>query len=160
MSFAIGIDVGASTIKGVLLSNGQVLMENAGRTFGRTKFEESYGSLTRVIDSLWHPQVMKIGVVTTGDVDVDKGVVTYAVNLPGWTNAPLKSLLEKRYRVPVHIENDAVGGFACRGKPFAKARKNHHVDFWYRLRLRKFHGWSFDKRPALCMGKSKISSRR
>lgn len=156
MSFAIGIDVGASTIKGVLLSNGQVLMENAGRTFGQTKFEESYGSLTRVIDSLWHPQVMKIGVVTTGDVDVDKGVVTYAVNLPGWTNAPLKSLLEKRYRVPVHIENDAVGALLAEASLLPKHAKITMLTFGTGLGCANFMDGRLIKDPRYAWGNRKF----
>ncbi len=123
MSLAIGIDVGASTIKGALLSDGQVLTESTGRTFGQTEFKESFATLTQVIDTLWQPEVQKIGIVTTGDVDAKAGVVTYAINLPGWTNAPLKALLEKRYAVPVYLENDAVGALLAEASLLPRCKK-------------------------------------
>lgn len=52
-----------------------------------------------------------------GITDADGGVVLAAPNLPGWTNVPLRSLLERRFAVRAAVDNDtnlaAVGEHAA-----------------------------------------------
>jgi glucokinase-like ROK family protein len=46
-----------------------------------------------------------IGVGVTGLVDSYEGIVEFAPNI-GWENIPLKSILEKEFNIPVHVDND------------------------------------------------------
>jgi glucokinase len=50
-------------------------------------------------------QAMAIGVPSP--VDAEHGVVTFANNLIGWTDIHLSHELEKEFRVPIFMENDA-----------------------------------------------------
>ena len=48
-----------------------------------------------------------IGICAPGPLDPRKGIVINPPNLPCWRNFPLAMEIEKAYRVPVKIENDA-----------------------------------------------------
>jgi glucokinase-like ROK family protein len=50
--------------------------------------------------------VLGIGLGTPGLIDVQQGLVRYAVNL-GWTNLPLRERVQARWDLPVYIVNDA-----------------------------------------------------
>ncbi len=51
------------------------------------------------------PLALAIGVPSP--VDAERGIVAFANNLPGWTNIHLGHELEKEFRLPVFLENDA-----------------------------------------------------
>jgi glucokinase len=50
--------------------------------------------------------VRAIGIGAPGASNPDTGTVIFAPNLPGWSDVPLRKLLEKELEVPVFIEND------------------------------------------------------
>jgi glucokinase len=52
-------------------------------------------------------RLLAIAVGVPSAVDAERGVVAWANNLPGWTNIHLGHELEKEFRVPVFMENDA-----------------------------------------------------
>jgi glucokinase len=52
-------------------------------------------------------EVAAITVAAPGPTDPFEGVVLEAPNIPGWTNLPLKKIIEERFNVPVAIGNDA-----------------------------------------------------
>jgi glucokinase len=54
-----------------------------------------------------HGRLLAIGVGVPSAVDAQRGVVAWANNLPGWTNIHLGRELEKEFRVPTFMENDA-----------------------------------------------------
>jgi glucokinase len=51
--------------------------------------------------------VAAIGVGCGGPLDAERGVITNALNNPGWIDVPLKRILEDALGRPVHVENDA-----------------------------------------------------
>ncbi len=52
--------------------------------------------------------VCAIGIATAGWVDFDSGSIAYATeNLPGWTGAPVKDVMQAEFGLPVFVENDA-----------------------------------------------------
>lgn len=51
--------------------------------------------------------VVSIGVSIGGPLDTRKGIIQGPPHLPGWNDIPLKSYLEARFQLPVHIEHDA-----------------------------------------------------
>lgn len=48
-----------------------------------------------------------VGLCLPGPVDVEPGLVTLPARMPGWNRFPVRDWLEKRFAVPVAIENDA-----------------------------------------------------
>lgn len=51
------------------------------------------------------PELLALAMGVPSPVD-DRGVATYANNLPGWTNVALRRELEKQFRLPIVLEND------------------------------------------------------
>jgi glucokinase len=52
-------------------------------------------------------EIAAITVAAPGPLDPYEGIVFEAPNIPGWTNLPLKKLIQDRFNVPVAIGNDA-----------------------------------------------------
>ena len=50
---------------------------------------------------------VRIGVAAPGPLDTERGIILTAANLPGWSNVPLRQLLETRFECPVRLGNDA-----------------------------------------------------
>jgi len=52
-------------------------------------------------------KLFAIGVSAPGMTDVTTGCVISAASLPGWTDVPLRDLVEARFHAAVHVDNDA-----------------------------------------------------
>jgi glucokinase len=52
-------------------------------------------------------QLSAISIAAAGIIDLKKGIITEAPNLPGWRNIPLKSIVEEKYKVTTFLINDA-----------------------------------------------------
>jgi len=48
-----------------------------------------------------------IGLSVPGLIDIKRGLSIFAPNIPDWHNIPLVELFQKRFSLPVYIENDA-----------------------------------------------------
>lgn len=51
--------------------------------------------------------ICAIGISCGGPLDSKRGIVQSPPNLPGWDEFPIVEILEKRYGVPAHLQNDA-----------------------------------------------------
>jgi polyphosphate glucokinase len=102
----LSIDIGGSGIKAMLLSpSGKALSE---RMRVETPPVPSPAAVLRVLESL-RARLARFDRVSVGFPGVVKRGVTYiAVNLhPKWANFPLQRELEKRWKKPVRVANDA-----------------------------------------------------
>lgn len=52
-------------------------------------------------------QLRAVGIASPGAVDVARGIVPDAPQLPGWRDVPLRDLMAERLGLPVAVENDA-----------------------------------------------------
>ncbi len=75
-----------------------------------------------------HGRPEAIGVSIGGPMDQARGVILSPPNLPGWDGIPCRSLLEKAFGVPVHVEHDAKAG-ALAEWLFGAARDRRNVIF-------------------------------
>src|SRR3972149_2301615 len=50
---------------------------------------------------------VRIGVAAPGPLDTERGIILTAANLPGWSDVPLRQLLESHFECPVRLGNDA-----------------------------------------------------
>lgn len=103
----IGVDVGGTKI----LVQGfdarlNVVAEKKVKTDVRHGKAGFMRQLTSLIDGFFKKGVKGIGVAVPGIVDFRKGILVKAPHLPTGKDLKLKSLLEKRYRVPVHVDHD------------------------------------------------------
>lgn len=106
MSPVVGIDVGASLIKGVVFDEGGVAVRHARITTphdDRTGVSVADGvaALSRELSE----DVEALGLAAPGVVDADKGVVEYSRNL-GWNSVPLLELVAARVEAPVFFGHD------------------------------------------------------
>jgi glucokinase len=101
----IGVDLGGTNVRAGLVQNGKILnlQTHAHRDFRRNQvIEEICNAISVVIQ----PDVRGIGIGVPSAVDA-KGVVYSVANIPSWKKVPLKKILEKRFGVPVFVNNDA-----------------------------------------------------
>ncbi|MCF6335105.1 MAG: ROK family protein [Spirochaetales bacterium] len=59
------------------------------------------------LDQIGDEKIGAIGISCGGPLDSKKGVILSPPNLPGWDNIPIVSILEKKFGIPVALQNDA-----------------------------------------------------
>ena len=107
MKKAIGLDLGGTYIKaGLVTENGEILKKNQlPAKVEEQKKEIVLEQMEKAIVSLWETGIHAIGIGTPGVVDKN-GNVFSAPNLPDWDNIPLRHIFEKKFKIPVTVEND------------------------------------------------------
>jgi glucokinase len=128
MTSVIGIDLGATNIRGAVVSgggtgvNGGLLSDIVSvRIHSDGSVEDVMGDIYGLIDGLIDPDVAGIGIGVPSVVDVEAGIVYDVQYIPSWVEVPLKRLLEGRYGKPVFVNNDA-NCFALGEYHFGKGR--------------------------------------
>lgn len=122
----IAIDLGGTKIRAGLIDGNdisQILYEPCKADQAE---EVVIDQLCGMIDTLMCPQVSAIGIGVPSVVDAAKGIVYDVVAIPSWKEVHLKEILEKKYGIPVSVDNDCncfAIGVATFGeaKPFANS---------------------------------------
>jgi glucokinase len=107
----VGVDLGSTTIRYAVADlSGRVLdrfteptgAPAPGKLVGRLN-----AGIRRLLGTGGHcPPLFAIGIGAPGMTDVQRGVVIEAANLRGWTNVPLKEMVEREFGVPATVDND------------------------------------------------------
>lgn len=107
----IGIDLGGTKIAGVLVTpTGKVLMDVQVPTEAAKGKAQVINNIIKAIRMLIQSQKVKtscIGIGAPGPIIYNKGIVIEPPNLPGWKKVNLKKILEKEFKLPVSVDNDA-----------------------------------------------------
>ena len=117
MSISIGIDIGGTKCA---LSVGEceadavkILRREEFPTKGMT-WQQVLEEFGKRIENLPAPvredadgTVKNIGISCGGPLDSKTGVIMSPPNLPGWDNVPVVKFFADRFKVPVHLQNDA-----------------------------------------------------
>ncbi|MDO3640998.1 ROK family protein [Mucilaginibacter sp. L3T2-6] len=103
----IGIDLGATNIRGAVVSNGTLSEIISRRIHTKGTVEQVLKDVYFVADKLIDKDVKAIGIGVPSVVDVEKGIVYDVVHIPSWKEVHLKEILEKKYQIPVFVNNDA-----------------------------------------------------
>lgn len=109
--YAIGIEVAVKYVRGTMINfRNEILGESEYSDFTFRDDKEFLECIAKVIDDLIHrvpdPEKLKgIGISMQGLVDSKEGVLLSASWLK-LRDIPIKSELEKRYPVPVYVQND------------------------------------------------------
>lgn len=104
----IGIDIGGTNISLGLVEDGRLLKSVHVPSFPEdTSLEQSMEYLCSIIGGIMTDRVEKIGIGVPSVVDVDRGIVYDALNIPSWKEVPICDILSRRFGVPVSVNNDA-----------------------------------------------------
>lgn len=114
MKAAIGVDIGGTSVKlGLISEKGRILAKKVFQTPKNVGREEMLSLLIDHIKTLLsdarrrNVKVVGVGVGAPGPIDVEKGLVYFFPNIPGWKNTPLKKILSSKLKLPVFVDNDA-----------------------------------------------------
>jgi glucokinase len=103
----IGVDLGGTNVRAGLIERNKLVALEKNPTHGHAKADAVVEEICKTIAVVFRRGVAGIGVGVPTIVDVEKGIVYSANNIPSWHMVTLKKLLEKRFRVPVYVNNDA-----------------------------------------------------
>lgn len=113
----IGLDVGGTKMTGVLAARDGMLLSKVRRPTDRAGGARAGLTLIReIIAGLAEEalrtggSVARIGIGFGGPVDYERGMVLVSHQVKGWEDAPLREELERQFRVPVVVDNDANAG--------------------------------------------------
>ena len=110
MKYAIGVDLGGTNIVTILIDEkGKIIIRDKRVTEGFKGKDHVLKRMAEGIESALErtTNIVGIGIGTPGLVDLDKGIVYEAPNIPDWDNVPVASIYRKRFGIPVFLENDA-----------------------------------------------------
>lgn len=99
--------MGGTNIRAGLVHEGALQEIKSARINAKGSADEVLADLFTITDQLMNRHVESIGIGVPGLVDVSKGIVFDVVNIPSWKKISLRKLMEKRYHIPVAINNDA-----------------------------------------------------
>ena len=122
----IGVDIGATNIKAGLVSGSKIIKTVKHPTHSRASSKELLKHLTNIIDSLLTKKVRSIGIGAPGLPDLKTGTLYEAYNIPAWTKVQIVKVLKKRYKIPVHLNNDA-NCFALAEKTYGSCKRYKNI---------------------------------
>jgi len=127
--FVVGLDLGGTKILSVCLD---AALGVVGRDYRETQAEDGPEAvMARMVESALAAaagrELRGIGVSAPGPLDVGRGVVTEAPNLPGWIDIPLGQRIHDLAGVPTWIENDANAGAVAEHRVGAGRGSRHMV---------------------------------
>lgn len=103
----IGIDLGATNIRGTVVTGDTLSDIVSNRIHSDGTVEEVLNDVYKVVDALMNDSIKAIGIGVPSVVDVKEGIVYDVLYIPSWVEVPLKKLMEARYHIPVFVNNDA-----------------------------------------------------
>ncbi len=104
----LGIDVGGTNLVLGQVRDGQIVRRVSTPWFPHEAgLQQTLDILSEQIADMLTPDTEKIGIGVPSVVDVNRGIVYDTVNIPSWTEVPLKDYLEERFHLPVAVNNDA-----------------------------------------------------
>jgi glucokinase len=112
--FAIGVDLGGTKIGAALVNNkGDIKEYIKSPTNAQQGKDVVIDRIKQTIHQLIEKSeinidnILGIGIGVPGQLDAGNGLVYSAPNLPGWEGVPICRIIEKEFRIPVILENDA-----------------------------------------------------
>ncbi|MDO8671592.1 MAG: ROK family protein [Dehalococcoidia bacterium] len=110
--FVVAVDFGATRIRAALMDRQGTLLSRFETPTLRQQgkhpvLQRLESAIEAVAREVGQKAIGSIGMTVPGLVNPWTGVMYESPVRPEWLNVPLKSLLEDRFQVPVHIDNDA-----------------------------------------------------
>ena len=123
----IGVDLGGTNVRAGRVE-GQKIAAHASMAISSRSddAQKVIDEISATIERVMVPDIAGIGIGVPSLVDVEHGIVYSVENIPCWREVRLKELLEKRFHVPVHVNNDA-NCFALGELHFGKGHGARHM---------------------------------
>ena len=102
----IGVDLGGTNVRAGLVKDGRIVRLLSEPCKADRPEGEVVDQIASLIGKLITPDVARIGIGVPSVVDAARGIVYNVVGIPSWREVYLKDLLEKRFGVPVYVNND------------------------------------------------------
>lgn len=106
MKYTIGVDLGGTNIRAGLVLNNKIIKKVEVKTEPNKGKNIVIKNLINAINSVITKDVVGIGIGSPGPLDYRKGLIIMTKNIP-FKKVNLKKILEKKFKVPVLIDNDA-----------------------------------------------------
>lgn len=103
----VGVDLGGTNVRAGLVKNGKLAQVYGLPIRAKGSKQEVLDDLYAAIDAVIDSKTKSIGVGVPSLVIRETGTLLDTVNIPSWKKVPLRKLLEKRYSLPVRLDNDA-----------------------------------------------------
>jgi len=114
IKYSIGVDLGGTNIVSAIVNfQGKIVNRLKVPTLAERGKE---ATIKRIIETI-HKNIVQstiapgdiigIGIGAPGPLNIKKGIINFAPNLPGWRDVPLKKILEDEFNMKVVLENDA-----------------------------------------------------
>lgn len=103
----IGIDIGGTSIVIGRVNNSNIEAIYSVPTGAERHADEILETLYGAIEQVLIPKTGSIGIGVPGLLNTETGELLEIVNIPSWKNLALKEKIEKRYNLPVWVNNDA-----------------------------------------------------
>ena len=104
----IGIDIGGTEIKyGLVNEKGEILSSSSVTTEASKGVEILLEKIDKIVTELRDERTLGVGISATGQIDNRTGKVMGGADIiPGWIGTGLVEILEKRYGLPITLDND------------------------------------------------------
>jgi len=105
------MDIGGTFIKYALVDEAGIISELKRQKTSKEGYKALLGQVFNIIEELQNDfkekNIVGIGIASAGQISHEKGVVLSATdNLPGWAGTRLKEIIEERYNMVCHTDND------------------------------------------------------
>lgn len=106
--FTIGVDVGGTSARVALLDEKFNILDKKTIETGRKDFDEVINNIAQLINEIDKDKKAKlVGFATPGPLDLEKGMILDAPNLPTWRNKPFINIIEEKTNRKAYLTNDA-----------------------------------------------------
>ncbi len=122
----IGVDLGGTKVSIGKVEENRIVKHASSSISAEGSEKKVLKEIIQAIEKIFDPDIAGIGVGVPSVVDVEKGIVYNAQNIPSWKEVRLKEILERHLHKPVYINNDA-NCFAVGEKYFGKGKKYHNL---------------------------------
>ncbi|MDR2927989.1 MAG: ROK family protein [Cytophagaceae bacterium] len=103
----LGIDLGGTNIRIGQIVDGRIINIVKGPSPAGLSLDDSIAYLKLFIGKMVTDDVTGMGIGVPSVVDVERGIVYNATNMPSWKEVHLKDILTDEFKMPVCINNDA-----------------------------------------------------
>lgn len=131
LRYAIAVDLGGTNVRvGVVSSQGKLIKQlkyPIPRRRSKTTLLDHMGEMIQVLLEWSRSKKIRIagiGLACPGVLSIQKGIIFQSPNIPEWKNVPIQKHFQKRFGLPVFLENDA--NAAALGEAWAGAGKKTH----------------------------------